>query len=153
MTGCQDQKAAADVRKAATTVATTTSANMGAKPTDTPKPPPKKEWCGPPRRFMSPNISLHASPRAAKMAGGGAIHRERASREPDPPWGTRQVQTRTASPLIQPQRLDARRYPFPSRISKHRTTQFRSLRSLGTRTQLPACVAHVPSPQTIVNQF
>jgi hypothetical protein len=46
------KKAAAHTRKVATVPATTTRASAGAKPSDTPKPPTKKLWRDPPRRFL-----------------------------------------------------------------------------------------------------
>jgi hypothetical protein len=56
-TDAKARKAAADRRKAATTAS---RAPPTTKPGDSIRPPPKKLWCGPPRRFLLPPISLHA---------------------------------------------------------------------------------------------
>jgi hypothetical protein len=62
------KKAGADKRKAATAAAAAATA-AGTKPGDGSKPPTKKLWCSPPCGFLLPVIQLHASPRAAEMAG------------------------------------------------------------------------------------
>ena len=66
------RKAAADKRKAAAAAAAVARAIPLSKPTDPAKPPSKKSWCGPPRRFLLPDIFLHAPPRTSKMAGVGS---------------------------------------------------------------------------------
>jgi hypothetical protein len=90
---CHDAKA----RRAAANKRKTTAAAAAAvrpptplaKPTDQAQPPPKKRWCGPPRRFLLPDIFLHATSRTSKMAGVGAHRRERPSPRLDPRHGVR----------------------------------------------------------------
>jgi hypothetical protein len=88
------RKVATDKGMAACAAAVANLVPPAAKNVDAPRPPQKKWRCGPPRRFMLPLVSLHATSRATKMAGVGTHRRERPSHTLDPPWSPRQVQAR-----------------------------------------------------------
>jgi hypothetical protein len=140
-TDSKAKKAAADKRKAAAASEATTAA--GTKASDATKPPTKKLWCDPPRRFLLPVIQIHASPRAATMAKVGAYRHERSIREFDPPRRAGQIQTRTTSQTVKPRSLHEGRHPPPARLPLHRSATLRSMRSLGTRLQHPLHLPHI----------
>jgi hypothetical protein len=97
-----------------------------------------------PAASLVPQISLHASLRFVKIKGMEANRREQTNRELDPPRSVGQAQMWFTSPIFQPRSLNARGYPCPTRVHDYITTTLRSLRGLGTRTQLSLRVPYVP---------
>jgi hypothetical protein len=104
------RKDATDMRKTAAAAEAVARPTLLSKPTGQARPPPRKWWCGPPRRFVLPDIFLHVTSRTSKMAGVGAHRRERPSPKLDPPWRARQVQTRHTPEAFQPRHLYAGRF-------------------------------------------